>query len=428
VCVAFAACEPTPEKIARWKDTEKGPGKLRGVVKDGGKPALRAQALAALVEIGMSQDAISDLHASAEADRQAVLKEAAPRLITLAGTRPGTDTTRVEREAKDALFLLRADVTPSDTALLGQIDQALIAWTTIDLPGRAFQGGQASEKILLTIGKPAVPRLQALLHTEPPGGPQQLVAAAILGKVDPAEAVRAADVLVEAAQKSVARTRALPDGLLQALGSLGGPKSAAFLVEQAEHGPDTLRDRALLALANGGHLGGDEITLAAALRLAADKKAPPKVRDAAFQVAEKIGQKAVPGLVRLTGDSEELMRWRAVEAAVAAGKAEAVVPVLEGLDAKRSYKAEDLKSYVVHDLGQLGAAATPALKQELASKSWVARLCAVWSLGQAGTSSDASALAPLFTDGTKLKGLKDLPNTTLGIEAKLVAAALGKKP
>ena len=43
---APTGCDPTPEKIARWKETERGPGKLREAVqKSGLDPSLRAQAL-----------------------------------------------------------------------------------------------------------------------------------------------------------------------------------------------------------------------------------------------------------------------------------------------------------------------------------------------------------------------------------------------
>ena len=60
--VGASGCDPTPEKIARWKETERGPKKLReALVQHGLDPALRAQAFAALVELGMTQEALADL-------------------------------------------------------------------------------------------------------------------------------------------------------------------------------------------------------------------------------------------------------------------------------------------------------------------------------------------------------------------------------
>src|SRR5581483_3794255 len=173
---SLVACgDVTPEKIARWKETERGPGKLRDAVKSSSlSPSLRAQALVALVELGMSADAIAELETRPSVDRAPVVHEAAPRLGQLAGTGADVTTTRVQREAKDAMFLLRADAAPADRDAL---DDLLIAWTCADLNGRMSLGGQSSDKILTAIGARATPRLIALLSTE---GPNQQQAAAIL--------------------------------------------------------------------------------------------------------------------------------------------------------------------------------------------------------------------------------------------------------
>jgi hypothetical protein len=77
--------------------------------------------------------------------------------------------------------------------------------------------------------------------------------------------------------------------------------------------------------------------------------------------------------VLLMRGADETTRWRAVEAALAAGKQNAVVPVLEGLNPAGRYKKEDLDSYVVHDLEMVGPPALAPLKAELASKNAVAR-------------------------------------------------------
>ena len=81
-------------------------------------------------------------------------------------------------------------------------------------------------------------------------------------------------------------------------------------------------------------------------------------------------------------DPDETVRWRAVEAALAAGKDKAVVPVLEGLNPAGKYKQEDLDSYVVHDLVLVGPAAMAPLKTELASKNAVARKVAEAAVAQ----------------------------------------------
>jgi HEAT repeat protein len=415
-----AGCEVTPEKIAAWKETERGPRKLRDALgRSSLAPALRAQALAALVELGMTAEAESDLKAAGEADRKAVVHEAVGRLGALLGPSGSSEpTTRVQREAKDALFLLRDDAAPDDRA---RIDDLLIAWTTADLNGRLTQGGQGSEKILVAIGLRAAPRLIELLR---PNNPSLTSAASLLGKLgDPATSARAADALIATLRSSSAQ--ATNENLLQALGQLGGPHATAFLVEAAERGTERSRELALLSLAQGKLDKGDSTALAASLRIAGNHQAPGKVREAAFQLAEKLGPQAVPGLVKLMSHPDETTRWRAVEAALAGGHEQAIEPVLEALSPQATYKKEDLDSYVVHDLGLIGAPAVAALKTELKSKSWVARAVAIRGLATVGKADDVAALSPLESDGTKLKGFPG--GATLGSEAKAAATTLRAK-
>jgi len=205
---------------------------------------------------------------------------------------------------------------------------------------------------------------------------------------------------------------------------IGGPHASAYLVDAAEHGNERAREKALLALAQGKLDHKDQAALAGALRICSDKKAAGEVREAAFQLAEKIGPEAVPGLIKLMGDPDDTVRWRAVEAALAAGKEKAVSPVLEAMSPAKPYKKEDIDSYVVHDLGMIGPAALPPLKDELKSKSWVAKIVAVRGLAAVGTAKDADALAPLVADATPLKGWG---TATLGTEAKGALAALKAK-
>ena len=185
---APTGCDPTPEKIARWKETERGPGKLREAVqKSGLDPSLRAQALSALVEIGLSQDAVGDLGKVDDKDRKAIIHDAVPRLAEVARGSgiAGSATTRAQREAKDALFALRHDAAPEDR---DAADKALIEWTTADLNGRMSAGAHSSDIILTAIGAKAAPRLSELMQ---PGSSQLVSAAAIFGKVAPTRRSRA---------------------------------------------------------------------------------------------------------------------------------------------------------------------------------------------------------------------------------------------
>ena len=184
----------------------------------------------------------------------------------------------------------------------------------------------------MAIGPKAAPRLGELMQ---PGSSQLVAAAAIFGKVaDPDARARAADELIARIQK--AGPRALDEQTLQALGLIGGPRATAFLVDQAEHAHDeAAREKALLALGQGHVAVGDTALQAAALRIAGDKKAPGKVRESAFQVLEKMPTAVTGPRRRSCAIADETVRWRAVEAALAAGKDKAVVPVLEGAQSGR---------------------------------------------------------------------------------------------
>jgi HEAT repeats len=418
-----AACDVTPEKIARWKETQHGPEKLRDAVASSSvKADVRAQAFVALCEIRMSTDAVTTLGKAPEAERAAVVHEAVPRLASLAAGAGASapTTTHAQREAKDALFLVRAWAQPADRTA---IDDQLIAWTTTDLAGRMTAGGQGSEKILITIGARAAPRLVQLLELD--GATQQLAASILVRIADVPTQARAVDALIARAQQVAARTNDVPDTMLQSIALLGGPHASAYLAGLADHGRESLREHALLALAQGSLAANDGIALDAAVRIAADKNAPGKVREAAFQLGEKLGAQAVPRLLKLLDDGDETVRWRAVEAVLAAGKDKAVAPVLEALSQTRAYKREDIDSYVVHDLALVGASALPALKQELESKSWVAQVSAVRALAVIGHAPDAPAVEALAASTTKLKGFP--ASATLGSEARAAAAALRAK-
>ncbi|MSP63065.1 MAG: hypothetical protein EXR72_22555 [Myxococcales bacterium] len=410
-------CDVTPDKIATWKETERGPVKLREAVRNGSlAPDLRGLALTALVELGMLGDAEEDLKAGTEGDRKGTLHAAAPLLATMAKGDGAVETKRQQRNAKDALFQFRGYAAAED---LAAIDDALIAWTTVDLAGRMTAGGQSSEKILGAIGARAGARLAEVVGDGSTSDQSRMEAARLIGKAgDKAAREQAGATLVERARK------APKDDTLQQLGLVGGDHAVAFLTQLAEDGskPEKLRKTALLSLAQGN----DAAFLPAVMRIAGDAKAPLPVRDAAFTAAEKVGSAAVPGLIKLMEDKDEQVRWRAIEAAFKAGKAEAVAPVLEGLSTARSFSKDDLESFVVHDLELIGPLVLPALRGELKSKSWVARVVAVIALGKMGRAEDAARLEALAPDATRLKGWAG--GGTIGSEARAAAALAKARP
>ena len=415
--VAAVGCQATPEKIETWKGTEKGPSKISDALKDSGPPELRGLALAALIELGDLPEADADLKGIPEGDRKAIIHAATPLLAKLAQGTGDLETKPSQRNAKDGLFQLRDGAAPEDR---NAIDDVLIAWTTVDLAARMSLGGQSSDKILSAIGARAGGRLAAVVSDRGASDSSRTEAARLLGKLgDKAMREQAGASLIEAAKHE----RQLGDVTLKELGLVGGDHAVAWLSQLAEDdkAPIQSRQKALLALS----LGGDPAALPAALRIAGDGKAPGEARDAAFELAEKIGPTAVPGLLKLFDDRNDQVRWRAVEAALKAGQAGAVTPVLEALSTARDYPKDDLRSFVVHDLELLGPTALSPVREELKSKSWVARIAAVMALARIGKGEDVSALEALAGDGARLKGWPG--GATVGAEAKSVAAELKSK-
>jgi hypothetical protein len=420
LAASLTACQtPTPEKIETWKGTQKGPGKLRDVVKDdGADPHLRGLALAALVEIGMGSEAMRDFSEAQPAKKGAIVHEAVEPLTTTLGASLTSPTvpTQAQRSAKDALFELRGDATAADKP---RIDDLLVKWTTLDLGPRASLGGESTEKILRAIGPAAAPALvQTVTTTESP------LAASLLGELgDPSAQSTAAASLIARAKHGASPS----ETDLAAIGFVGGPSAEGYLMEVARgSAPADTRQKALYALAHAPRLAGSEKVLAGAQAIAVDAHAPGDVREAAFQVLEKIGPAAVGTLVHLFTDANTTVRERAMEAALKAGGAAAVKPVLAALPEDRTWKSDDLNSFVVHDLTLLGKDGPAALAEAARHPPALGQVAALRALAKVGSGKDAAACGLLVSDTSAPRSLS--PATTVGKEAMACKAALASRP
>jgi HEAT repeat protein len=170
--------------------------------------------------------------------------------------------------------------------------------------------------------------------------------------------------------------------------------------------------------------------------VAGDAKANKELRGEAFGVVEKIGgPEAQQGLLRIiAADRNDIVRYRAHEAALEIGKAAAIVPALQAFPDKLSFKREDVIDFLVKDVTKVGPSAKPAVLAALASPSALARMVAILSLEaplpsnpktRLGSPADLAALAKLAEDNAKLKGFP--PGMTVGSEAKRVSELLQGK-
>jgi HEAT repeat protein len=419
---ALAACESvSSERIETWKGTEKGPDKIEAALRGGNVPAnLRAEAAAALVDIGRPEKVDEVMAAMEAGERWEILKT----LVEIHVKGMASPQVPKAREARDGLFSVRQYAPPEEQK---RIDGVLLASIEKDLSDGRFTGGRHSlDKMLSAIGPASGPMLVKLLGDakSPYKGVAELLVkvgdeptrdrggAALLGRVSPGKEI--------------------PIDMWLALGMLGGQTVTDYLSTKMQKGAPEEAIPAAKALQQARF----PTVLPLALKIASDAKANKELRGEAFGVIEKIGgPEAQKGLVRIIAeDKNELVRYRAHEAALEAGKADAVVPALQAFSGKLSFKREDVVDFLVKDISKLGAKAKPQVLAALASPSALARMTAVLALeaplpaspkGHLGGPEDAAAVLKLADDKATIKGFPS--GETVGAAAKRVASLLQGK-
>ena len=213
---------------------------------------------------------------------------------------------------------------------------------------------------------------------------------------------------------------------MRPIGTLTGVLCATLLVGAAIAADRANKDEAAFAV-RALQVRRDPAVLPFAVKVASDAKADKIVRDEMFGVIETIGgleaQRGLLGII--SSDKEEIVRYRAFESALTAGKADAIQPALEAFPASAAYKKVDVDDLLVKLIEKLGAPARPALVKTLGSQAPLARMTALMSLEQLGRAPDAAAVEKLAGDSTSVKGFPS--GETIGKEAAHVAELLKKK-
>ena len=419
--LGVAACESvTSEKIEQWKATQKGPAKIEEALRNPSvAPNLRAQAAAAMIDLGTPEKVDEAMATVPANERWDILKTLIPIHSKIMESAPLPKV----RDARDALFSVRQFAQPEEQA---KIDATVLGSLEKDLKDGRFGGGRHSlDKMLTAIGAASGPMLVRLLAD--PKSPYKGLADLLVRVGDEASREKGGSALV---RRAVAE-KEIPNDMWIAIGTLGGPSVTEFLTQKLQKSPPEEAALAAKALQQARY----PTVLPLALKIAADAKANNLVRDEMFGVVEKIGGPAAQkGLVDIiANDKKDLVRYRAYESALEAGKVEAVVPGLEAFSDKVSYKKEDVMDFLVKDITKLGMPAKPAVLKALASSSALARITAVWALEaplfnprlSLGAGSDVPALLKLADDKACPKGFP--AGITVGAEAKRVAGVLQKK-
>jgi hypothetical protein len=417
---SFGGCnKASSDNIQLWKTTEKGPDRLRETLTDHGTPPrLRGEAAAALVDIGRSEEVDTTFQTLPPDDRAEIAKSLEP-IYEVGMKDPSPEKALASR---DALYSLRQFVTPDDQK---RIDAALLPALEAELKGGHLKQGRHSiDKMLTAIGPDAGAMLARVL-AEPDAAYGQ--AAELLGKIGDADAREKGGVALVARAKSekagAGKKKEPDDAIFKALGAVGGPTAVKYLEEKVT-GPN--KDEAALAV-RALQERRDPAVLPFAIKVASDPKADKIVRDEMFGVIEAIGgleaQRGLLGII--SSDKEEIVRYRAFESALTAGKAEAIQPALEAFPAAVAYKKVDVDDLLVKLIEKLGQPARPVLVKTLDSSAPLARMTSVMSLEQVGRAPDAPAVEKLAGDTTSVKGFP--AGDTIGKEAARVAEVLKKK-
>jgi hypothetical protein len=414
---------PSSDNIQLWKTTEKGPERLHDALADHGvQPRLRAEAAAALVDIGRAEE-VDTIMAQLSADERAEIAKTLEPLYEIGMKDPSPERALTYR---DALFSLRQGLNPDDqkridTALLAEIEGEIRA-------GKLRQGRHSLDKMMTAIGPDAAAMLARVLAADVP----YLQAAELLGKIgdDAARERGAAALIARAPQlKDRAEEKQHPELFYKAIGALGGPTAAKFLmgkVTGANSAGGRSNEEAQLATRALGERR-DPTVLPFALKVAADPKADKTVRDEMFGVIETIGGlQAQKGLAEIiSSDKEEIVRYRAFESMLAAGKADAIQAGLEAFPASATYKKVDVDDLLVKLIEKLGQPARPALIKTLGSRAPLARMTAAMALEQVGRAPDAPELEKLAGDSSPVKGFP--AGDTVGKQATRAADAAKKR-
>ncbi len=420
--LALCGCESvTSDNIRRWKNTQKGPGKLLDALKDAKvAPRLRAEAAAALVDIDQADQVDLVMAEIPAGERWEIIKTLIP--VHAEGMKDANMGRA--RAARDGLFSVRGFAPPEERR---QIDATLMPMIERDLrAGRAAGGRHSMDKMLAAMGPAAGPMLVGLLRD--PKVPYPAVVELLVRVGDDPTRSSAGAVLVRRA----AAMPEIPPALWRSLGALGGKAVVDFLVAKIEKGGES----AAVAAAQALQQRREPSVLPSALRIAADPQANKAVRDEMFGVVEKIGGlEAQRGLVAIiSSDPVDLVRYRAFEAALEVGKGNAVLPALEAFPEKGSYKREDVVDFLVKDITKIGSKAKPAVLGAFASSSTLARMAAVLALEaplpgnpheDMGSAADVAALLKLSGDGGRVAGFP--AGDTVGKEAVRVAELLRKR-
>jgi hypothetical protein len=389
IAVAIAGCGKVDhESIEQWRETRRGPQKLKRALADPDLTAdLRAHAAQALVQIGEWDAVHATLTDMAVGQRGPLVSALAGRLAVAAQPADGPPSA-VQAGAKDALFGLREFAAAAD---LDRIDTHLADWIGENYIDRSGRGRITGETLVRHLGRRAAPKVIAQARS-----------------------------LVATPADAKGQIPMLPDDLLLGLAFTGDPEAAGLLIDiQAkEHAEPTLQLRASQALFTA------YVSDTATPRPDASALKPHVTRLAASVLDETLPGRAVNNGVAIIASagppecvaplldlirrprSEEAFLWLAVQQGLHCGGAAGIAKTVESISPDVSYQRGILDKYLWKKIVKLEPSdqVVASCRALLQSSSWVGRVTGIECLGMVGKRSDAEAVLALAADSHALQG------------------------
>lgn len=416
-------CEVTEEKLELWKGTQNGPKKLASTVTDPDVPMnLRAKAAVALVDINSWDLFRESFQNMDKAESAKVAGEVAPILAGLIENGDEQAITKIQVDAKDALFILLDNLSGEG---LKVAQRALISWCVGDYNIRAMAGQYNIRTIVKKIGAPAAEALIELLDLN------QIVikyVAELIREVgDPEVLAKASGHLAQQLKSNVDK---IQETHLVSASIIGGAPTASALLEIAgnEKTNSKLQRFALRAYSEGlntGNIEADDAQVKKLFTIAQNESFDQYHREETYYVIAQIGRKQDLEKLRKVLESKDDF-WRAVAFRCilrmdGEGQLEEAISELEkngGLSTEKEY--EEITSRVASFPNLL-----PKVRDLLNSSRPAVQAVAVDVMAEIGSPQDAAAIEKLTESKEKLP--KGTGHKTLGDAAKDALEKLKKR-
>ena len=180
--LVLAGCKVDSDDVQQWKETVKGPTRLRAVIgSDRYSPELRTEAALAIVEMDRNDiDALSilskafdELQRQDRATSETIVGGMIPRLQALLSTEPDLEASApdpVQVRAKDAAYMV---IPYAPESSRNELIRAVVGWYSADFEGRSLAGDYSAEQVTRALGAEAAGMLVDALHEKMP--PQAMI-------------------------------------------------------------------------------------------------------------------------------------------------------------------------------------------------------------------------------------------------------------